>query len=273
MTPRRKKLLHALGLLVFAVVLVVSLLKTPPDLRRLDAQWLAFSAMLATVAIAIQVAQTTIFLRSQSFASNWTWATWFTAEKAWVNSVFPAKIGTAGAIVYLKSALGMEWSRYLRFMLLCAGLATAASAAGMLALLWPGPAGTLGALAAYAICALPLRFLYHLRVRHFLVLACLGLGNLIALTLGVGACLLGLGFDGSFSDIAPVGVLLNLLSVVSVTPGNFGFREAILTLASPLLALDFGAVVQASTCYVFLRLLIALVTATALRSHASAKLD
>lgn len=266
MKASRRRWLQVLGLTVFVVVLFLSLRNSPPDLTRLEAGWLALAVGMASLTITMQVVQTEVFLSRESLRSDWRWSAWFTAEKAWMNTVFPAKVGTAGAMVYLVKAHDLAWHQYLRFMLLCGGITATASLATALMLVLRDGVGVLCAI-ILLLTSLPfLNVIYRVKAGHLLVLAGSSIVSLVALTVGVGACILGLGHHGEWSSVVPVGALLNLLSVVAVTPGNFGFRELVLATAAPLLKLDFGVVVQASTCYVFLRLLVGLGLATYLRS-------
>lgn len=267
MNAKRRRWVHGIGLIVFAVVLVFSVRESPPDLRRLEIGWLLVASVMVALTIGLQVFQTSIFLRAEGVAATWTWSAWFTSEKAWMNTVFPAKVGTAGAMLYLDKAHGIDWHRYLRYMLMCGGVTAAASISVASALLFGGVAGAIAAALVFLIAMLVANLAYPLPHGSTLTLAASSVATLATLTLGVGACIRGLGHDGDWHGLLPVGAILNLLSVVAVTPGNFGFRELVLASAAPLLDLDFGVVVQASTCYVFLRLLASLALATALRSR------
>lgn len=268
MTPRQKMIIHAAGLVLFAAIVVVAFYRAPPDVSRLRIGWLALAIALSAVGTLIQGLQNVAFMRQENASASLAWSVWFASEKAWMNSILPAKAGTAGAIMMLHKRHGLSWSRYVRFMVFCSGTNAVASVAALIVMLSPGIATALLAAVAFVILTAALRLVYRLTWGWLYALGVLGLVNLAVLSAGVGACIRGLGYAAGVSDIAPIGVALNLLSIVAITPGNFGVREAALSLLTPLMPLGFSVVIQGSTCYVFSRLITTLGLATMLRGHA-----
>ncbi|HKE49385.1 MAG TPA: hypothetical protein VKB52_15070 [Rhodanobacteraceae bacterium] len=270
MTPKQRRIVHVLGLAVFAGIAVYAFYRAPPDVSRLKVQWLVFAVVLAGIAMLCQGLQNVAFLRQENAPAKLGWAIWFASEKAWLNSVFPAKAGTAGAIVVLHKKLGIRWDRYVRFMLLCSGTTAVASLAALAVMLLPTVAGIAAAIGIFVVCTAALVFVYKMTWPRLYALGILSVANLAVLSGGVGACLIGLGYPVGIRDIAPIGVVMNLLSIVAITPGNFGVREATLSLLAPVMPLGFSVIIQGSTCYVFSRLLASLGLATALRGYALA---
>src|SRR5690606_7992167 len=90
--------------------------------------------------------------------------------------------------------------------------------------------------------------------------------NMVLLTLGVAGCVVGLGHDIGAADVLKTGATLNALSVVSITPGNFGIRELVLASLRSAVDIDVALILQGSSAYVLLRLVVSLAIATALRS-------
>jgi len=270
MTPKQRRIAHVIGLVVFAGIALFAFYRAPPDVSRLKVQWLAFAVFLAGLAMLCQGLQNIAFLRQELAPAKLGWAIWFASEKAWLNSIFPAKAGTAGAIVVLHKKLGITWGKYVRFMFLCSGTTAVASIAALIVMLIPTIAGICAALALFVVCTGLLVYVYPLTWPRLYALGVLSIVNLGVLSAGVGACLAGLGYETHFRDIAPIGVVMNLLSIVAITPGNFGVREATLSLLTPVMPLGFSVIIQGSTCYVFSRLLASLGLATALRGYALA---
>lgn len=265
MSPLRRRLVQGASFSVFVIILAIAARHAPPNLERVRPAWLAAGFVLAALTTILQGVQNDMFLRHEGNPAGIGWATWFAAEKAWLNSILPAKAGTATALVILQRKWGLNWTRYLRFMMLCGGVSAVTSVAAMIVLVVPTlPASALAAL-AFTVLTAAIRPIFRLPWGALALLGALGLLNLAVLSGGVAACLYGLGHALHLSSIAAIGVAMNTLALVAVTPGNFGVREAALAMLAPLVALDFGIVVQGAACYVFLRLLASLCIASVLR--------
>ncbi|HEY9036605.1 MAG TPA: hypothetical protein VIM96_07815 [Pseudomonadales bacterium] len=267
MTVAGRRVLHAVGLLCFAVIIGWAVYRSPPDLFLIKWYWLLAGFLLAGLASAVQGLQMALFLKHEQSVATLRWSFWFTAEKAWMNTVFPVKAGTAGALLLLDRKMGVSWARFVKFMLLCSGLTAGVSIAAALAIL-PDAVPVLVPVLVLMLAVLLSRALYPIRWGVLSTLTLLALAHLMLLSLGIAACLAGLGHGSTVIGIVATGVILNLLSIVSVTPGNFGVREVVLTAVAPLLALDFSVIVQGAACYVILRLFASLLIATVLRGGA-----
>lgn len=268
MSPRQRQLINVAGLVVFFVALGWALHQSPPRLSEISISWLLYAAVATALALATQAAQTHIFLKAEGIASDWKWAAWFSSEKAWINTILPAKAGTAGALALLRSRFGLSWSKYLRFLLQCGVITVGASAAGASVVIQSAPAASAIAPLLILAAAAASRLIYRSSIFNTALLAVLAALNLVMLAVGLGACLQGLGYAISFSDIVPAAVALNLLSVAAFTPGNFGVREIVLAAITPVLPISFGAIIQASTLYVFIRTITSFILATSLRNSA-----
>lgn len=268
MKPRNRRLLNIIGLGTFLIVLGIAIYDSPPNLYEISYGWLGLAAFASTIAVATQAAQSLLFMNAEGVKCSWQWATWFASEKAWINTMLPAKAGTAAAVALLQAKFSVAWSRYLRFLAQCTVIAIAATLAGAALLLMNSMSGALAGTAIFLGASVGSRFFYRASIGQTSILAALAVINLLALTGGLVACLVGLGYETSLLGIAPAAIALNLLSVASITPGNFGIREIVLAALSPLIPISFGSVIQASTCYVFIRAMTSFVVATLLRNKA-----
>jgi uncharacterized membrane protein YbhN (UPF0104 family) len=64
----------------------------------------------------------------------------------------------------------------------------------------------------------------------------------------------GLGLHASWVDVAYLGVVLNVLAQVSITPGNLGVRELVVGGLAPQLQISMATGILASSLMVSLRL-------------------
>lgn len=97
---------------------------------------------------------------------------------------------------------------------------------------------------------------------HLLLLSLI---NLLAISFGLVSALRVLGIHEGFVELFPAGIILNLLSLASLTPGNFGLREAVLAALSPILTVSLAQLILASATFVIGRLALAFLLATGLR--------
>jgi len=268
LVDKRRTLLHVFGLALFLAILAYAIHKSPPQLGELYFGWFLVAVLAVLLVLCLQIIQTTIFIRVENLQTPWIWAAWFTAEKAWLNNLVPAKAGTASAIALLQLKFGVRWDRYLRFMLYAATLTASASISGVILLARFDWISVVAAIFLYSFVSVLNLQLYRLPFRMMFLMSLLGIVQLVILTLGLGACLIGLGYLTEWRDVFFAGISLNLLSIVSITPGNFGIRELVLAWVSQLTQASFSEVIQASTCFVFIRLIASVILAGALRPFA-----
>lgn len=264
-----RRWLHVLGLALFVIVTGYALYRQPVVLREIDPLLILAGLLLASAATLLQGLHTYVFLGRREMQGRLLLATWLSAERAWLNTAFPAKAGTIATVAVISGKLKLGIASYLRFSGLSAGITAAISVVGAALMLLDDPWLRVAAVASMGLL-LPLSRLVHpVRTPELaLLVASAGL-NLVAISLGIAVCILGLGHDPlSLQDAISVGLALNLLSIVSITPGNFGVRELALALIAPLLGADVEVVLQGSACYVVLRLGASALIALVLRARA-----
>jgi len=263
-----RKSLAILGFVVFAVALGLALHRAAPGVAEINAGWLLPMFLAVFVSLAVQMEQIIVFLRSRGGQESRRWAAWFAAEKAWINVAIPAKAGTIGAVAVMAKRHGLPWTEYAAFMLLSGLLTAAASLGGALFLFLDLPV----AVGACLMIGLLLVALPHLpgdrgRVSRIYLIT-LAVVNLMAISLGLVFALMVLGIAGEFTELFPAGIALNLLSLASLTPGNFGVREVVLAAMAPLLAVPISELILSAAMFVIGRLGLAFLLATALRGAA-----
>lgn len=263
-----RKALVVLGFAVFAVAIGLALHRAVPRIAEINTDWLLPMFLAVFVSLAVQMEQITVFLRTRGGQESRRWAAWFAAEKAWINVAIPAKAGTVGAVAVMAKRHGLPWTEYAAFMLL-SGLLTAASSLGGALFLFLDPLIAVGACLAIGLFLMALPSLPGDRGRASRIyLIVLSVANLMAIALGLVFALRVLGITSEFTELFPAGIALNLLSLASLTPGNFGVREAVLAAIAPLLAVPFSELILGATMFVIGRLGISFLMATALRGVA-----
>lgn len=250
-----RRWLHATGLALFVVVTGYALYQQPVVLREIDPLLILAGLLLASAATLLQGLHTYVFLGRKAMQGRLLLATWLTAERAWLNTAFPAKAGTIATIAVISGRLKLGMASYLKFSGLSAAITAAISVVGAALLLLDNPWSRIAAVASMGFL-LPLsRWVHPVKASELLLLIASAGLNLVAISLGIAVCIVGLGHDPlSLQDAVSIGLALNLLSIVSITPGNFGVRELALALVGPLLGADVEVVLQGSACYVVLRL-------------------
>ena len=260
--------LNLVGLGLFSLICGYAVYISPPNVFEVNIIWAIPLILSAFTLLASQAVQTAIFCRVESLEVPVIWSVWFAAEKAWLNAVAPAKAGTVSAVLLLQKKYAIHWNRYVRFMLYIAANTFVLSLI-LLVLVLVDFGVLMGlSLSALFFTILALKRVYQVSIFEFVLTSLSLTVQLICLSSGVAFGMLGLDYKIDLNDIAFIGALLNLLSIVSLTPGNFGVREALLAAFSQFTNLDLYEIVQASTVFVFVRLMISLVTATALRGIA-----
>jgi hypothetical protein len=96
----------------------------------------------------------------------------------------------------------------------------------------------------------------------------LAIGYLASISLGLASSLKILGIGEGTLELLPAGIVLTLLSLVSLTPGNFGVREAVLAAVSPVLPAPLAKIIVASAIFVVARICLTFLIASSLRNHA-----
>jgi len=260
-----RRTLAVFGFAIFAGALAFALHRAAPRIEQIDVVWVIPMCLVVLASLAVQMEQIIVFLRSRGGEETRRWAAWFASEKAWLNVAIPAKAGTIGAVAVIVKRHGLPWTEYVAFMLLCSLLTAAVSLGGILFLFL----NALVALSACLVLGLVLIAMPRLpgdRGRSSrLYLLILALANLLGISLGLVSALRVLGIAGEFVELFPAGIALNLLSLASLTPGNFGVRETILAMLSPMLTVTFAEVTLAASLFIIARLAVAFVLATLLR--------
>lgn len=264
-----RRWLHVVGLLAFAAATVYAVRHQPPEMRDIAPGWLALGSLLALASTFLQAIHTHVFLAERPIAGRLLVATWLTAERAWLNTLLPAKAGTLTAMAVISSKLGISMARYVRFAVLSATVTAMISLVGVAALLVQDPWARAAIIASVLLLVPASRWIYPVLPGQAFSLVGSGILTLLTISAGISTCIVGLGHASlTTQDSASIGLVLNLLSVVAITPGNFGVRELLLAAVSPILEVDMAVVLQGSACYVVLRLAASALLAMLLRPRA-----
>ncbi len=260
-----RRIVGVLGFAVFAVALAFALHQVAPKIERIHAVWLIPMCLAILASLAVQMEQIIVFLRSRGHKETRLWAAWFASEKGWLNVAIPAKAGTIGAVAVMVKRHDLTWTHYAAFMMLCGFLTALVSLGGAL-FLFLNARVALGVWAMIVLGLLAVPRLPGDRGRssrtHLLLLSLI---NLLAISFGLVSALRVLGIHEGFVELFPAGIILNLLSLASLTPGNFGLREAVLAALSPILTVSLAQLILASATFVIGRLALAFLLATGLR--------
>jgi len=261
-----RKIAHVVGIALFIVLTIYAVRSQPISPQQIDPHLLIVSCLLAAASVVFQSGVVYVLLPALSLGERSLVAVWLTAEKAWLNSVAPAKAGTIASSAILVRRYGISISSNVRLLVANGAITLCLSCLGALFLLVQP---TLAALMAIPILGMLLVAAWYVsgaEIGHIALIAGCASVNMVLLTLGVAGCVVGLGHDIGAADVLKTGATLNALSVVSITPGNFGIRELVLASLRSAVDIDVALILQGSSAYVLLRLVVSLAIATALRS-------
>jgi uncharacterized membrane protein YbhN (UPF0104 family) len=244
-----------IGYLLFGAVVVYALVTSPKELWTIDPWWFVAAFASALFLFLLQHAQVMLFLARMGKPAGTLFPALFTARRSVLNTVLPARSGTLMVLPMLTHHFGVTWQDFVAFMLI-GGMASLS--VSVIAGVWL-MAGLQGA----AVCALVIVALVVLLVRWPPIRFCVDLPALSVVAVGVYAlialgmyCVLrGLGYSLRFRDVTYLAVLLNVLALLSITPGNVGVRELVLAAVAPTLSLPLTVAILASAVFYIVRTL------------------
>ncbi|HSS65597.1 MAG TPA: hypothetical protein VLS27_14290 [Gammaproteobacteria bacterium] len=246
----------SIGYAAFVAAVVYGLKNAPAAAWRIDPGWLALAAIAMGASIFFQVVQAVIFLRCHDVSGEWFAAFLFTLRKTVLNVLLPARSGTLLVLQTLTRRCPVKWYQYVHFSLVAsiASLGVSMLAAGFVWLGWrqglvlsiAGVVATMG-VARYA------RLRYLDRMVGLLLVAT---GMYLSFLMGFWCLINGLGWNLNLGQAAVFAILMNLLALVSITPGNLGVREAMLGAAAPMLSVPVSVGILVGACVYVLRLLV-----------------
>ena len=252
------------GYVAFVAALVYGLANAPDEVWRIEPVWLALAVAVLAVSILFQVLQVIIFLRCHGISGEWFVAALFTLRKGVLNVLLPARSGTLLVLRTLTKRYSLKWYDYVYFSVAAsiASLDVSIIAAGFVWLGWQ--AGMVLALVSIlAAKFIPgyVRLRYLERIGELLLVAA---GIYLSFLAGFWCLINGLGWELTVGQAATFAIALNLLALVSITPGNLGVREGLLGVVAPLLSLPISVGILVGACFYVLRLLVSSVFLAAL---------
>lgn len=242
------------GYLLFAAATGYGLWHAPPQTWTLEPLWLGAAVLLALFLLLLQTLHVALFLRHHRLEQNWLWLTLFTTRKGVLNTLMPAKTGTLVLLRMLTSNYPqLRWHDYLRYMLLGMLVTLLASLLALAGLLLGPAAGALLTLAAFGLCLLlsRVRRAYLPCLPGLFLLA--GASYLVLLG-AIWAVLQGMGHPLDFVQASALGITLNTLSQLAITPGNLGARELLLGLVGQRVQIPVALGILSGAAFFVIRL-------------------
>ncbi len=246
-----------LGYAAFVAAVVYGLKTAPAAAWQIDPAWLALAVVALGLSIFFQVVQAVIFLKSHDVSGEWFVAALFTLRKTVLNVLMPARSGTLMVLRTLTRRYPVKWYQYVHFSLVAsmASLGVSMLAAGFVWLGWfEGLVISIAGIIVTMVVARYARLRYLDRMGGLLLVAT---GMYLSFLMGFWCLINGLGWNLNLGQAAVFAILINLLALVSITPGNLGVREAMLGAVAPLLSVPVSVGILVGACVYVLRLLLA----------------
>ncbi|HEX9626849.1 MAG TPA: hypothetical protein VGA00_07940 [Acidiferrobacterales bacterium] len=234
--PGRLRL--ALGYLLFAAAVVYALRRSPDSLASLQWGWLVAAAGVMVAMLVLQMAQVVVFLRCHAVRNGRYWPLMFAVKKGILNSVLPARTGTLVLMYMLTRYYPVTWRQYLTFGIVAAVVSLAVSAVALAWLLTPPVAFIGGVSALVGGVYLMRRFPVVPYARALPQILLIGFGLYGTMLLAFWCILRAMGVQIGLRDASYFAVALNILSQLSITPGNMGVRELLMGAVAPYLTLS-----------------------------------
>ena len=244
------------GYAAFIAAVVYGVNNAPEAVWRIQPAWLLLAVAVLAVSILFQVTQVVIFLRAHGIEGEWFVATLFTLRKTVLNVLLPARSGTLLVLQTLTGRYPVKWYEYVHFSLVAsvASVAVSLAAAAFVWLGWQAGAAICAVIAVAAVAAARwVRLRYLDRMGGLLAVAA---GMYLSFLAGFWGLINGLGWDLNLAQAATFAILLNVLALVSITPGNLGVREALLGAVAPLMAVPVSVGILVGACFYVLRLMV-----------------
>lgn len=246
----------SIGYAAFVAAVVYGLKNAPAAAWQIDPAWLALAIIAMGISIFFQVVQVVIFLRAHEVSGEWFVASLFTLRKTVLNVLLPARSGTLLVLQTLTKRYPVKWYQYVHFSLVAsaASLGVSVVAAAFVWLGWrEGLVLSVAGIVATMVIARNVRLRYVDRMGGLLVVAT---GMYISFLMGFWCLINGLGWNLNIGQAAVFAILMNLLALVSITPGNLGVREAMLGAVAPLLSVPVSVGILVGACVYVIRLLL-----------------
>ncbi|RME33423.1 MAG: hypothetical protein D6786_07755 [Gammaproteobacteria bacterium] len=244
------------GYLLFAGTVIWGVWHAPPELWALDLPWLLLAAAMALLVFLLQALHVALFLRYHRLPPDWPCIALFTARKGLLNTILPAKSGT---LVLLRTLTRrypeLRWHDYLRYMLLGVVVSLMVSLLAALGLVLDPLPFTLACLFVTAVLVLLSR-LETAYLGCLPALALIATGLYLVILCSIWAVLRGLGHALDFPQASQLGITLNTLAQISITPGNLGARELLLGLVGRGLELPVSVGILAGAIFFTIRVLV-----------------
>lgn len=243
------------GYALFAGILAWAMADAPQVLWQADPLWLAAVVPFTLLNLFFQVIQTRIFLHDRGVETpGWRIPAHFTLKKAVLNIVMPIRTGTLLLLGMLTNHYPVRSMDFVGYMVVASLYSLLISLLGAVWLFLPG---------VWFASSLILLLLFLTLARHSpkipfsgctLSLFLNSLGMFVTYTAGLWFLFLGFGHALPPRETVVMAVILNVLALVNVTPGNMGIREMVMGAIAPMLAVPITVGILAGAAFFSIRL-------------------
>ena len=250
------RLRYVLGYSLFALAIGYSLYNAPNVAWQIKPIWHGISIIVILIMFFLEVTQFSIFLHHHEIKFTWMFPALFTTRKGVMNAILPARAGTLVLLHSITQHYGLKWHDYLRFMLVASISSLIISAIVTFHLfldtLW-FVIISLATIAGAWISSYLFKESYFKSIPILMLnSSVLYIGRLIVFWL----LLRGLGFDVTLLKSSYFAVAMNILSQISITPGNIGVREFVLGFLSPYLDIPMSVGGLVGTIFLVWRMIL-----------------
>ena len=171
----------------------------------------------------------------------------FTIQKSMFNIILPAKIGTLLCLHIITKHYMLKWYEYVQFMIVSTIILLFVSGMAFLGLVLPIRYFILAFTAFCLTTWLAKKYIKWHYVENVISLIFVSAGNYVCHLFIFWALLQDLNNNIGFFEASVFAIATITLSLISITPGNIGVRELILSLLAPYLSLPMsvGVIISA----------------------------
>jgi len=250
------KLKYPLGYFLFITAIGYGFFNIPADLWNIKPLWLLLAIINILIIFLCQLLQVVVFLYAHSLKPDFLYISLFTLRKGILNSVMPAKSGTLILAHMLSNHYQLRWHNFLIFTITGGIASVFVSLLGAVWLFW----GLLTLSLVSFFFLLIVIFLSRIKMIPYAqtlpTQLTIMLIQFLTILIGFFCILHGIGFNVSFQKSAHFAVVLNLLSQVSITPGNLGIREIVTGAVASLVELPTSVGILAGALFFAIRLIV-----------------
>jgi len=243
------------GYTLFAGILAWAMVDAPNILWQIKPLWLLMSVPFILLNLLFQVIQIRIFLFDRGVATpQWRIPVYFTLKKAVLNIVMPFRTGTLLMLRMLTNHYPVTSIDFVGFMVAASLYSLLFSILGAVWLFLPG-VWFISSLILFLLVLIMARYIPKIPFSKCVwPLFFITIGLFFTFSAGLWSLFQGFGYALPPRETVTMAVILNLMALVNVTPGNIGIREMVMGAIAPMLAVPIAVGVLVGAAFLSVRI-------------------